>query len=199
MSLHLIFGPMFSFKTRFLLTEYERYRQKGLPGILVNFKRDIRYGTERVSTHSDLLGTKMQAEAVCCFDLNAIREKLFAAFVIAIDEIQFFPNCVALITELLQAGKKIFVAGLDSDFRQMPFPGSCLFELVPLAMTVQKLHAVCDFCPVGTKYHKAPMSWRIVSDESTELIGGGEKYGAICRPCIGLPVKVKREVPAKPV
>lgn len=171
---------------------YKVYQQKGAKCVLINYKADTRYGENLVSTHKDSFGNQIQAKALCCSDLNEIRDVLFEAQVIAIDEIQFFPDCVALVRELLKEGKKLFIAGLDADFQQQPFPGSCLPELIPLALRVEKLYAICDFCPEGTKYHKAPMSWRTDASTETQVIGSSEKYGAICHRCLALPVKVRR-------
>lgn len=198
MSLHLIFGGMFSGKSEQLLRMSKIHRDKGLNCILVNYKGDTRYGINVLSTHTDSYGNQVKVEAICCSDLNDIREDLFIAHVIGIDEIQFFPDCVALILKLIQMGKKIFVAGLDADFKQKPFPGSCLNELIPYAQTVEKLLAVCDFCPIGEKPHKAPMSWRTADGTETKVVGGSDKYGAICHHCLAEENKVRRVKP-KPV
>lgn len=192
MSLRLGFGPMFSNKTKHLFAWIETYMQKGLECLLVNYQDDTRYGRGVASTHKNALGEQVQLPATCTADLNAIRDQLLSVDVIGIDEIQFFPNCVKLIRELVHAGKRVFVVGLDSDYKQQSFPGSCLPELIPLAHSVEKYLAVCDFCPVGEGPHKAPMSWRIVADAETKVIGGSDKYGAICHHCLKAPVKTPR-------
>lgn len=195
MSLHVIWGPMFSKKTHCLLFRYGIYKQKGLICRLFTYKKDARYGTDVVSTHKDTLGNQTQVTSITCSDLMDYYSLLMEADVIAIDEIQFFPGTtVQVIRELVSRGKKVLVCGLDSDFEQKPFPNSPLPDLIPLALTVEKLYAICDFCPEGGKFHKAPMSWRTTSNKETVLIGGSGDYGAICHRCLNKPEKVRRIV-----
>ena len=65
--------------------------------------------------------------------------------IVAIDELQFFDsNIVKVIAKLMQDGKKVIGTGLDLDFKGDTF-GS-MPELMCLATTVDKLHAVCMKC-----------------------------------------------------
>lgn len=173
---------MFSLKSEALQRWLRLHLQKGLVCAAVNWDKDTRYGSGVLSTHKNVLGDQTQMRAICTNDLESIRDELMHADVIGIDEIQFFPNCVQLVRDLLKAGKDIFIVGLDSDFNQKPFPGSCLSELIPLAHRVEKFLAVCDFC-TGKRPEMAPMSWRTSSETETVVVGGPEKYGAICHNC----------------
>lgn len=73
-------------------------------------------------------------------------------------------------------GKIVIVAALDGTFQRKPF-GSVL-NLVPLAETVTKLTAVCMMCQAD-----AAFSLRLGSETQVELIGGADKYIAVCRRC----------------
>lgn len=73
-------------------------------------------------------------------------------------------------------GKVIIVAALDGTFQRKPF-GQVL-ELVPMAEKVSKLSAVCMGCGKD-----AAFSRRITCETAVEVIGGADKYVAMCRNC----------------
>lgn len=73
-------------------------------------------------------------------------------------------------------GKKVVVAALDGTFQRKPF-GSVLL-LVPLAENVTKLSAVCVLCQKNASF-----SMRISEETQVEVIGGADKYIAVCRGC----------------
>jgi len=108
--------------------------------------------------------------------------------IIAIDELQFFDsNIVKVIAKLMSEGKRIIGTGLELDFKAEPF-GS-MPELLCLATTVDKLHAVCMKC--GCDH--ATRTQRLINgkpaDKSSPLImiGGDETYEARCIKCYELP------------
>ena len=78
--------------------------------------------------------------------------------------------------EMANAGKVVVIAALDGDFQRKPF-GSIL-DLIPLAEEVTKLNAVCMVC-----YGPASFSKRLGSETQVEVIGGADKYIAVCRGC----------------
>lgn len=73
-------------------------------------------------------------------------------------------------------GKVVIIAALDGTFQRKEF-GSIL-QLVPLAENVTKLSAVCVYCQKD-----APFTMRISEETEVELIGGADKYVAVCRSC----------------
>ena len=76
------------------------------------------------------------------------------------------------------------MAALDGTFKRKPF--SDILNLVPLAEEVTKLSAVCMNC-----FQDASFSKRITGDgETVEVIGGADKYMAVCRSCYYSQVKV---------
>ena len=129
--------------------------------------------------------------------LNAIKVKCAAQImsvikpedeIVAIDELQFFdPNIVKVIAKLMSEGKRIIGTGLELDFKAEPF-GS-MPELLCLATSVDKLHAVCMKC--GSDH--ATRTQRLINgkpaDKSSPLImiGGDETYEARCIKCYELP------------
>ena len=102
-----------------------------------------------------------------------------------------FVDVVPFAEEMANAGKVVVVAALDGTFLRQPF-GSIL-ELVPIAEEVTKLTAVCMQC-----FGPGAFSKRLGSETEVELIGGADKYIAVCRQCFisGPPTKVHEDAPA---
>ena len=110
--------------------------------------------------------------------------------VVAIDELQFFDtNITKVIAKLMEEGKKVIGTGLELDFKAEPF--GQMPQLLCLATTVDKLHAVCMKC--GCEH--ATRTQRLIdgkpADKSSPLImiGGDETYEARCVKCYELPDK----------
>ncbi len=114
--------------------------------------------------------------------------------VIAIDELQFFDsNITKVIAKLMEEGKKVIGTGLDLDFKAEPF--GQMPQLMCLATTVQKLHAVCMKC--GCEH--ATRTQRLIDGKPADknspliMIGGDETYEARCVKCYELPDKNKQK------
>ncbi len=108
--------------------------------------------------------------------------------IVAIDELQFFDaNIVKVVAKLMEQGKKVLGTGLDLDFKGDTF-GS-MPELMCLATTVDKLHAVCMKC--GSEH--ATRTQRLIDGKPADknspliMIGGDETYEARCVKCWELP------------
>jgi len=100
--------------------------------------------------------------------------------VVGIDEAQFFDTDLPrVVSALANSGIRVIVAGLDMDFKGRPF-GS-MPEIMAMAESVTKLHAVCVKC--GSP---ALNSYRLVPDESQILLGEKESYEPRCRNCFHL-------------
>ena len=109
------------------------------------------------------------------------------ALVIAIDEVQFFDDdVVAVCEELALRGKRVIVAGLDTDFRGEPF--GPMPALLAKAESVRKLHAICMVCG-----GEASRTQRLIDgqpayyEDPVVLIGASESYEARCRGCHQVP------------
>lgn len=106
-----------------------------------------------------------------------------AAHVIAIDEAQFLDDgIVALATTLAARGRRVVLAGTDTDFRGEPF--GPMPQLMAVAEVVDKLHAICVLCGAPACRNQRlidgePASW----DSPTIMVGGSESYEARCRAC----------------
>lgn len=109
------------------------------------------------------------------------------AHVIAIDEAQFLDaGVVAVATALAERGRRVIIAGTDTDFRGAPF--GAMPQLMAVAETVDKLHAICVLCG-----HAACRNQRLIdgqpapSDSPTIMVGAADSYEARCRACHVVP------------
>ncbi|GAU92008.1 hypothetical protein RvY_04159-2 [Ramazzottius varieornatus] len=177
--IQLIFGPMFSGKTTELLRRVNRYRIAKYKTLLIKFAKDVRYDEECVSTHDRHTGTARKA--LCLKECLAECE---VHDVIGIDEGQFFPDILEVAEALANKGKTVIVAALDGTYQREGFGD--IIKLVPKAEKIDKLSAVCIICNEDAAYTR-----RFTAETAVELIGGADKYMAVCRECF------QREIPAE--
>lgn len=175
----LICGSMFSGKTEELI---RRLRRAVIARQQVQvFKPviDQRYHAEKVTSHN---GLHFEAQPVrtAAAILDALDP---ATTVVAIDEVQFFEEGVVDVCEMLaQQGKRVICAGLDMDFRGVPF--GPMPHLMARAEEVSKLHAICVVCG-----QEASRTQRLIEgvpaafDDPVVLVGAAEVYEARCRQC----------------
>ncbi|MGQ0419722.1 thymidine kinase, partial [Bacillus sp. HC-Mk] len=107
--------------------------------------------------------------------------------VIAIDEVQFFDGDIVEVVQVLaNRGYRVIVAGLDQDFRGLPF--GQVPQLMAIAEHVTKLQAVCSVC--GSP---ASRTQRLIDgepaafDDPIILVGASESYEPRCRHCHAVP------------
>jgi thymidine kinase len=107
--------------------------------------------------------------------------------VVAIDEAQFLDaGIVALVTALANSGKRVIVAGTDSDFRGEPF--GPMPQLLAVAEIVDKLHAICVICGNPARRNQRLIGGRPARyDSPTIMVGSTEAYEARCRGCHSVP------------
>ncbi|HQP80559.1 MAG TPA: thymidine kinase, partial [Paludibacteraceae bacterium] len=133
---------------------------------------DTRYSETDVVSHDQ---TSIQSTPV-----NSSQSILLMANdvdVIGIDEAQFFDDgLVDVCNSLANSGYRVIVAGLDMDFRGVPF--GPMPYLMTVADDVTKVHAICVRC--GSP---AYVSHRLVAGEKQVLLGETDKYEPICRQC----------------
>lgn len=178
-SIELICGSMFSGKTEELI---RRMRRAVIAKQRVQvFKPaiDTRYDIERVTSHN---GLNFEAQPVA-----SAREILSTVepdtTVVAIDEIQFFePDIVEVCEELAEKGKRVICAGLDLDFRGVPF--GPMPDLLARSEEVLKLHAICVICGEDASRTQRLIEGQPAAfDDPVVLVGAAEVYEARCRQC----------------
>ena len=97
--------------------------------------------------------------------------------VVGIDEAQFFDSELPKICgHLANLGKRVIVAGLDMDYRGVPF-GS-MPTILAVAEEVHKIHAICSRCGAPAAYTQ-----RLTEAEEQVVVGASDIYEARCRRC----------------
>jgi thymidine kinase len=171
--IEVICGPMFSGKSEELIrrlrrTEIARQRvQIFKPGI------DERYSQDHIVSHSELkirsVGVKDAADMESRLDLRTE--------VIGVDEAQFLgEGIVPLVVRLADMGKRIVIAGLDTDYLGRPFHP--MPELLAVADEITKTLAICMQCGNPAKHTQ-----RLIASEELIVVGATGMYEARCRRC----------------
>jgi len=100
--------------------------------------------------------------------------------VIGIDEAQFFDlGLTEVCQKLADQGIRVIVAGLDMDFRGMPF--GPMPQLMATAEYVTKVHAICMRCGQLAQY-----SYRKSASDKLVVLGETDSYEPLCRACFSL-------------
>lgn len=177
--IEVICGSMFSGKTEELIRRLRRAEIAKQKVQVFKPAIDNRYHAERVTSHNGA-----DFEAIPVNSEEAILQVMDAdTTVVAIDEVQFFSDSVINICETLaRQGKRVICAGLDMDFRGVPF--GPMPAILSRAELVDKLHAICVVCG-----EEASRTQRLIDgepaayDDPVVLVGADEVYEARCREC----------------
>jgi thymidine kinase len=176
--LEVICGPMFSGKSEEMIRRLRRAEIAGQRVVIFKPRIDDRYDAADIVSHA---GARMRAVPVGSVVELATRAESFG--VIGIDEVQFFaPEITATALALAESGVRVVAAGLDQDFRRLPF--GPMPELLAHAEFVDKLQAVCHRCggPATTTQRLVDGRPAPYSGE-TIVVGANEQYEARCRDC----------------
>ncbi len=139
---------------------------------------DDRYDAADVVSHA---GARMRGVPVAGVPELLARADGFE--VVGIDEVQFFDAAViGAALGLADAGVRVVAAGLDQDFRRLPF--GPMPDLLAHAEFVDKLQAVCHRCggPATTTQRLVDGAAAPYSGD-TIVVGANEQYEARCRDC----------------
>jgi thymidine kinase len=177
--LEIILGSMFSGKTSRLVEIYKQCKFCNIPVLVVNHSCDNRYDDELLSTHDKV--------KIPCIKTNSLfefwhkyyldTENIKEAEVILINEGQFFSDLYEVVDDMLQKGKKVYVCGLDGDFKRHKF--GQMLDLIPLCDKVTKLTSLCSICKNGTP---GIFSKRITTEKEQTIVGS-DNYIPVCRIC----------------
>ena len=178
----VVCGSMFSGKTEELIRRLRRAQFAKQKVEIFKPAIDVRYSEEDVVSHE---GTSIPSTPV---DSSAsILLMGQESDVVGIDEAQFFDeHIVEVCNELAARGIGVIVAGLDLDFKGVPF--GPMPQLCAIADEVTKVHAICVRCGA-----LAYVSHRIVAGEKQVLLGEKQEYEPLCRECYALAMNEKKE------
>ncbi len=176
--LEVICGPMFSGKSEEMIRRLRRAEIAGQRVVIFKPRIDDRYDATDVVSHA---GARMRAVPIG--NVGELAGHAQGFDVVGIDEAQFLGDgIVATALELADGGTRLVVAGLDQDFRRLPF--GPMPELLSHAEFVDKLQAVCHRCggPATTTQRLVDGAPAPYSGD-TVVVGAAEQYEARCRGC----------------
>jgi thymidine kinase len=171
--IEVITGSMFSGKSEELIRRVRRAQIARQRVQLFKPRVDGRYSESEIVSHSEMkMPSQVVAGAREILDLAAPDTE-----VVGIDEGQFFDaSLVEVVEALANRGVRVIVAGLDQDYRGVPFEP--MPQLLAVAEYVDKTLAVCVRCGAP-----ANRSQRLIPAEDRVVVGGAGQYEARCRRC----------------
>ncbi len=170
--IEVVCGSMFSGKTEELIRRLKRAKFARQRVEIYKPSIDTRYSDEEVVSHDQnaILSTPIDSSSSILLLASDID-------VVGIDEAQFLDEgLVQVCNELANRGVRVIVAGLDMDFRGVPF--GPIPALCAIADEVTKVHAICVKC--GSL---AYVSHRLVQSDKRVLLGETQEYEPLCREC----------------
>jgi len=182
--IEVIAGVMFSGKTEELMRRVRRATIARKHVQVFKSHLDDRYaGLWTVSSHDQNTFRAIPVDS----SLQISQRVDPVAQVIAIDEAQFLDSgIVAVCTALAERGRRVIVAGTDTDFRGEPF--GAMPQLMAVAEQVDKLHAICVLCGSSASRNQRLIDGKPAAYSSpTIMVGAADTYEARCRACHVVP------------
>lgn len=180
--IEVICGCMFSGKTEELIRRLHHVQIARQRLAAFTPRRDTRYALGNLVSHN---GLRIEAHII-----DSIREVPNyldeGVQVVALDELHFLDDEPEVIRTTCQAladrGLRVIVAGLDQDFRALPFPA--MSQLLSVAEQIDKLFAICVRCGAyATRSQRLINGQPAPFDAPVIAVGGLEMYEARCRAC----------------
>ncbi|QUB47488.1 thymidine kinase [Prevotella sp. oral taxon 475] len=170
--IEVVCGSMFSGKTEELIRRMKRAVFAKQKVEIFKPAIDTRFSEEDVVSHD--------RNAIPCTPVDSSSSILLLSSnidVVGIDEAQFMDDRLPEVCNTLaERGTRVIVAGLDMDFRGVPF--GPMPALCAIADDVTKVHAICVRCGA-----LAYVSHRTVEEERRVLLGEMQEYEPLCRRC----------------
>ena len=180
--IEVICGSMFSGKTEELIRRMKR----------------AQFAKQRVEIFKSSIDTRYSEENVVSHDQNTIRSTpidssgnilLLASDidVVGIDEAQFLDDgLMDVCNQLANNGVRVIVAGLDMDYKGVPF--GPIPALCAVADEVTQVHAICVKCGA-----LAYVSHRLIADDHRVMLGEQQEYEPLCRECYQKALKEEKK------
>jgi thymidine kinase len=170
-SIEVVCGPMFSGKTEELIRRVKRAQIAKQRVQIFKPAMDVRYDKTRIVSHNAQTIESEPVEKA----IDILVKLKDSTRIVAIDEVQFFDDeIVKVATKLARRGYRVICAGLDLDFRAVPFGSMPM--LLAIADSVQKIQSICTVCG-----NPATRSQRLADCTDTVLLGETDAYEARCR------------------
>jgi thymidine kinase len=171
--IEVVCGPMFSGKSEELIrrlrrAEIARQRVQIFKPVI-----DQRYSSDHIVSHDD---SRIHSDSAATAAEVAAKLDVRTE-VIGIDEAQFLgEGIVELVVRWADMGKRIVIAGLDTDYLGRPFHP--MPELLAVADEIIKTLAICMQCGNPAKHTQ-----RLIASEDLIVVGAEGMYEARCRRC----------------
>ena len=155
---------------------------------LIRRMRRAQFARQKVEIYKPAIDTRYSEDDVVSHEGNSISSTPVSSSgsillladdveVVGIDEAQFFDEGLPdVCRQLADRGVRVICAGLDMDYRCIPF--GPMPNLCAIADEVTKVHAICVRC--GSL---AYVSHRIVDSDKRVLLGEKMEYEPLCREC----------------
>lgn len=176
-SIEVITGSMFSGKTDEMIRRLRRAQIARQHIQVFKPQLDRRFEVDKVTSHA---GTEFEATPVdSASEIPDLVDQ--DTTVVGIDEAQFFDHTlVAVSQDLADSGRRVLVAGLDTDFRGLPF--GPMPVVMAVAERVDKLQAICMVCGGPASRTQRLLDGQPAKfDEPIVVVGASELYEARCR------------------
>jgi thymidine kinase len=168
-----VVGSMFSGKTQELIRRLRLATIARQKVQVFNSSLDARYSKDHIVSH-DLAKIPSQSASKSKDVLRLVKAD---TQVVGIDEVQFFDEGIVEACErLADEGRRVIVAGLDQDYRGVPFLITA--KMMGVAELVTKNMAICAVCG-----DPANRSQRLSVSKKIIEVGAADKYEARCRRC----------------
>ena len=190
--LYFKYGAMGSSKTaQALITKYN-YEENGMRVWLIKPAADSRDGEVILRSR---VGLEAPAEVIPeTAVIGQLFEKRGKIDVIIVDECQFMtPAQIDQLRDIVDDYNiPVLCFGLSTDFLSTLFPGSRrLFEV---ADTISEIKAICDCGAKATTNARIDSDGYIVTEGDQLLLGGNDRYIAMCHKCWVRNIREHRKV-----
>ena len=178
--LYFKYGTMGSSKTaQALLTKFN-YEERGMKTVLIKPSVDTRDGKNICKSRIGLSAEALTVnKSVNLFKLI----KDMKVDVVIVDECQFLTEDQVdqLADVVMEMDIPVLCFGLRADFQTHLFPGSKrLFEI---ADSITEIKYICECGNKAVVNARLDENGRVVTEGSQVLIGGNDRYVAMCRKC----------------
>ena len=168
--IEVVCGSMFSGKTEELIRRIRRAQFANLDVVIFKPTIDKRDKKNTVVSHDDTtIDCKTIKHSSDIYKLSK------GCRVVGIDEAQFFDDeIVEVCNNLANHGVRVIVAGLDMDYKGVPFKN--MAYLMATSEYVTKVHAICPKTGGLAQY-----SYRKTKSKKRILLGKGDEYMPLSR------------------
>ncbi len=178
--LYFRYAAMNAGKSTNLLQAAYNYEERGMRVRLFTAALDDRSGVGLISSRLGLTRPVETFGPDTVFDAAGVGDGLAC---LLIDEAQFLtPGQVRQLHRLAHRhAVPVLCYGLRSDFRGDPFPGSTL--LLALADDLEEMKTICACARKASMNLRVDAEGRRVKNGDQVLIGGNDRYRAVCPGC----------------